>query len=431
MPPGIVCEVVRYEYALNVDARQQAHATIAVMKFRVLVQTKDGAKEKRMVDAENRFSVYAQFEGEGVTVLEVAEAKDPKKAGGIVFGTGIKTEEKITFTKNLSAMLSAGLTLSRALSVIERQSKNKFLKAVVASIEEKIKTGGSFHEALMMHQKVFPELFIAMAKAGEESGTLAESLKSIARQMDRSFTLQKKVKGAMIYPSIILSAIVVIGVLMLMFVVPTLSATFESLGVELPMATKVIIGVSNFLANNVIISLMLLAGFFAGIYAFTHSRFGAAIILQIALRIPVIGDLVRETMGARAARALSSLLSSGVEMLTAITIAGEVVGKNVFGAVLIEAEDRVRKGEALSATFNKYPSLFPAFFTDMILVGEETGKVSDMLGQVAEYYETDVEERTKDLSTIIEPLLMLFIGVFVGVFAISMITPIYSLSSKI
>ncbi len=401
------------------------------MKFRVSVQTKDGAKEKRIIDAENRFSVYSQLEAEGVTVLEVVEAKDPKKAGGITFGTGIKTEEKITFTKNLSAMLSAGLTLSRALSVIERQSKNKYLKAVVASIEEKIKTGGSFHEALMMHQKVFPELFIAMAKAGEESGTLAESLKSIAKQMDRSFTLQKKVKGAMIYPSIILSAIVVIGVLMLMFVVPTLSATFESLGVELPMATKVIIGISNFLAENVIISLLLLAGFFAGIYAFTHSRFGAALILQIALRIPVIGDLVRETMGARAARALSSLLSSGVEMLTAIKIAGEVVGKNVFGVVLTEAEERVRKGEALSATFNKYPDLFPAFFTDMILVGEETGKVSDMLGQVAEYYETDVEDRTKDLSTIIEPLLMLFIGVFVGVFAISMITPIYSLSSKI
>jgi type IV pilus assembly protein PilC len=401
------------------------------MKFRVSVQTKDGAKEKRMIDAENRFSVYAQLESEGVTVLEVVEAKDPKKAGGIVFGTGIKTEEKITFTKNLSAMLSAGLTLSRALSVIERQSKNKYLKAVVASIEEKIKTGGSFHEALMMHQKVFPELFIAMAKAGEESGTLADSLKSIAKQMDRSFTLQKKVKGAMIYPSIILSAILVIGVLMLMFVVPTLSATFESLGVELPTATKVIIGISNFLADNVIISLILLAGFFAGIYAFTHSRFGAAIILQVALRIPVIGDLVRETMGARAARALSSLLSSGVEMLTAIKIAGEVVGKNVFGAVLTEAEESVRKGESLSSTFNKYPKLYPAFFTDMILVGEETGKVSDMLGQVAEYYETDVEDRTKDLSTIIEPLLMLFIGVFVGIFAISMITPIYSLSSKI
>ncbi len=401
------------------------------MKFRVAVQSPDGTKSTRTVDAANRFGVYSQMEAAGVTVLSLEEEKAGKGMGGFSLKARIKTEEKITFTKNLSAMLTAGLTLSRALSVIDRQSKNKTLKVVVSDIEERIKTGGTFHEALMVHNKIFSELFIAMTKAGEESGTLADSLKAVARQMDRSYSLQRKVKGAMIYPSIILSAILVIGVLMLMFVVPTLSATFASLGVKLPLATRIIVGLSDYMAHNVIIVLVLLAGFFGGIYAFTHSKFGAALILQVALRIPVIGEMVRETMAARAARALSSLLSSGVEMLTAIKIAGEVVGKNVFGAVLIEAEESVRKGEALSATFNKYPSLFPAFFTDMILVGEETGKVSDMLGQVAEYYEVDVEDRTKDLSTIIEPMLMLFIGVFVGIFAISMISPIYSLSSKI
>lgn len=401
------------------------------MKFSVAIQTKEGKKETRVVDAENRFSVYSQMEGEGVTVLDVKEQKNKKGLGSITFGTGIKTEEKITFTKNLGAMLGAGLTLSRALSVIERQSKNKYMRAVVLAIEERIKTGGAFHEALAEHRKVFSELFIAMTKAGEESGTLADALKNVARQMDRSYALQKKVKGAMIYPSIILSAILVIGVLMLMYVVPTLSSTFASLGVQLPLATRIIVGLSDFMAHHVIIVFMILIAFFAGVYAFTHSKIGAAIILQIALRIPVIGELVRETMSARATRALSSLLGSGVEMLMAIRISGEVVGKNVFGAVLMEAEAAVRKGETLSATFAKYPKLYPIFVTDMILVGEETGKVADMLGQVAEYYEVDVEEGTKDLSTIIEPLLMLFIGVFVGIFAISMISPIYSLSSKI
>lgn len=401
------------------------------MKFRVAVQTKEGKKETRIVDAENRFSVYSQMEGEGVTVLDVAEHKEKKGLGSITFGTGIKTEEKITFTKNLGAMLGAGLTLSRALSVIERQSKNKYMRTVVLSIEERIKTGGGFHEALAEHRKVFSELFIAMTKAGEESGTLADALKNVARQMDRAYSLQKKVQGAMIYPSIIVSAILVIGVLMLMYVVPTLSATFASLGVQLPLATRVIVGLSDFMAHHVVLVFMILIAFFASVYAFTHSKVGAAIILQVALRIPVIGELVRETMSARATRALSSLLGSGVEMLMAIRISAEVVGKNVFGAVLVEAEAAVRKGETLSATFAKYPKLYPVFVADMILVGEETGKVSDMLGQVAEYYEVDVEERTKDLSTIIEPLLMLFIGVFVGIFAISMISPIYSLSSKI
>jgi type IV pilus assembly protein PilC len=165
--------------------------------------------------------------------------------------------------------------------------------------------------------------------------------------------------------------------------------------------------------------------------AFVKSKPGAKILLFVALHFPVIGELTRETMAARAARTLSSLLSSGVEMLSAIMIAGEVVGDNVFGKVLVEAGERVKKGEPLSATFESYPKLYPLLFTDMIAVGEETGKVSDMLGQVAEYYEMDVEDRTKDLSTIIEPLLMLFIGAFVGVFALAMIAPIYSLSSAI
>lgn len=401
------------------------------MKFHVSVETKEGAKETRTVEAENRFGVYAQMEEQGVTVLELVEYKKRIDLNNLHFGTGIKTEEKITFTKNLAAMLSAGLTLSRALAVIERQTKNRALKTVVTSLEERIKAGGTFYEALAEHRAVFSELFIAMAKAGEESGTIAESLKAVARQMDRAYSLQKKVTGAMIYPSIILSAILVIGVLMLMFVVPTLSATFASLGVQLPVATQVIVNLSDFMAAHAILVVFILIAFFGSVVAGVKSRTGSNVLLRLALRVPVIGDLVRETMGARATRALSSLLSSGVEMLTAISIAGEVVGKNVFGRVLAEAQENVRKGEQLSATFALHPNLFPPFVADMILVGEETGKVADMLGQVAEYYEVDVEDRTKDLSTIIEPMLMLIIGVFVGIFAISMIAPIYSLSDKI
>jgi len=235
----------------------------------------------------------------------------------------------------------------------------------------------------------------------------------------------------MIYPAIILMAVIIIGVLMMIYVVPTLSATFASLGVDLPAATKAIIDASDFMASHAILTLGGLGLFFVGIYFFFKTKFGAAALLATALRVPVIGDLVRETMSARASRALASLLSSGVEMLTAISIAEEVVGDNRFGKVLGEAGVKVKKGESLSVAFADHPKLYPVFIVDMIAVGEETGKVSEMLGQVAEYYETDVEERTKDLSTIIEPLLMLFIGGVVGVFAISMISPIYSLSDKI
>lgn len=404
------------------------------MKFRATIKKEDGTEEKRVIDAISRFAVYEQAEKQGEMVVALTEGGGGFTAPkwlNINLTSGIKMEEKITFTKNLSAMLGAGLTLSRALSVIERQSSNKNLKKITADLEEGVKKGDELHEALLKHENVFSKLFIAMTKAGEESGTLADSLKVVAKQMDRSYTLSRKIRGAMIYPCVILFAIVIIGVLMLMYVVPTLAATFAQLNVELPIATRIIIAGSAFMSTHVILVFILLGIFGAIFLAFLKSKIGGAIVLAASLRIPVIGNLVRETFSARAARSMSSLLSSGVEMLNAIAITEEVVGDNVFGRVVRDAGVRVKKGEALSAAFVEKSTLYPVFMGDMIAVGEETGKVSDMLGQVAEYYEQDVEDGTKDLSTIIEPLLMLVIGAAVGVFAVAMIAPIYSLSSSI
>jgi type IV pilus assembly protein PilC len=405
------------------------------MKFRVTVKKEDGTQEKRVVDAPTRFAVYAEMEKQGAMVLALEEGG----GGGIALGnlgsiqltSGVKMEERITFTKNLAAMLTAGLTLSRALSVIERQTANKSLKKIVQDLEEEVKKGTAFYDALAKHPNVFSKLFISMVKAGEESGTMADALRVVGKQMERSFALTRKIKGAMIYPIIILIAIIIIGILMMIYVVPTLSTTFKELGVELPAATRAIIAASDFMANNVILVFVMLAAVLGGIYLFLKTKFGGNLLLAVSLKLPVIGTLVRETFSARVARSLSSLLSSGVEMLTAIAIAEEVVGDNVFGKVVNEAGVRVKKGDALSAAFVEHPKLYPVFMGDMIAVGEETGQVASMLGQVAEYYESDVEEGTKDLSTIIEPMLMLFVGAGVGVFAVSMISPIYSLSSQI
>ena len=403
------------------------------MKFRVKVKNESGAVEARVIDAASRFAVYELVEKEGGSVVALAEGGGvalPAWAN-ITIGSGVKMEERITFTKNLAAMLGAGLTLARALAVIERQSKNKTLKKIVIALEDAVKSGSAFHEALAQYPNVFSKLFISMTKAGEESGAVSSSLVIVAKQMESSAMLTKKVKGAMIYPSIIVAAIFVIAILMLMFVVPTLSSTFESFHTKLPLATRIIVSMSDGLRKNPFLSGTIILVIVGAGTAFFRSKFGKMATLRASLYMPVIGELVRETFAARTARTLSSLLSSGVEMLTTIEIAGEVVGENMFGAVVVEAATRVRKGEPLSAAFSDHPKLFPFFMADMIAVGEETGKVADMLGQVAQYYETDVEDRTKDLSTIIEPLLMLFIGAFVGVFALAMIAPIYSLSSVI
>lgn len=404
------------------------------MKFRVTIRKEGESDSTTVVDAPSRFAVYEQAQKDGGTVVALAES-----GGGlhlpkwlfISFGAGVKRMEIIRMAKNLSAMLAAGLSLSRALSVLERQSTNKRFKAILQELSESIKKGSSFHEALAEHPRVFSPLFIAMARAGEESGSLSESFSVVSVQMERADALIRKVRGAMIYPSIVIVAIIIVAVLMLIYVVPTLTKTFESFKVEIPLSTRIIMHISDFMAANALVSLGALAAAAVGIVTFVRSRRGGAAVLALSLRLPIIGELVRETYAARTARTLSSLLSAGVPILETLSITEEVVHASKFANVISEAAEHVKKGEPLSVSFAEHPKLYPLLLGEMLAVGEETGKTADMLRQIAEFYEADVAEKTKDLSTIIEPVLMLLIGAVVGVFAVSMIAPIYQLSSAI
>jgi len=390
--------------------------------------------ETRNIDAESRFAVYAQVQHEGGVVTELTESGEGFRLPAwvfISFGAGVKRPEIIRMAKNLSAMLSAGLSLSRALSVLERQSSNKRFKAILQGLDESVKKGSSFHEALAQYPRVFSQLFVAMARAGEESGSLAESFSVVSLQMERADNLIRKIRGAMIYPAIVIVAIIIVAVLMLIYVVPTLTATFTSLGVKVPLSTRIIVAISDFMAANAIVALLVPLALGGGGVALVRSRRGSAVVLAVALRLPVVSELVRETYAARTARTLSSLLAAGVPILETLAITKEVVHARMFADVIAEAETRVKKGEPLSASFSEHEKLYPVLMSEMLSVGEETGRVTDMLKQIAEFYESDVAEKTKDLSTIIEPVLMLFIGAVVGVFAVSMIAPIYQLSSAI
>jgi type IV pilus assembly protein PilC len=405
------------------------------MRFRATIRKEGASDEVRIIEAPSRFDVYSQVRNEGGFVALIEEERSLSFASlkrfNISIGTGVKRIEIIQTAKNLSAMLSAGLSISRALSVIERQSSNKNLKAIATGLSESVRKGASFHESLTGYPRVFPDIFIAMVRAGEESGSLAESLQVVALQMERSEELGRKIKGAMIYPAIVVTAVVVVGVLMLIYVVPTLTNTFTSLGVQVPLATRIIVALSDFMVAHVALVFLSLILIFVGIILFVRSRIGSKIVLGGALHMPVIGELVRETYAARLARTLSSLLSAGVPVLEALSISKEVVHAEVFAKVVAEAEEHVRKGELLSTSFAEHTNLYPILMSDMLAVGEETGKVAEMLKQIAEFYEEDVAQKTKDLSTIIEPILMLVIGTFVGIFAVSMIAPIYQLSSAI
>jgi type II secretory pathway component PulF len=335
------------------------------------------------------------------------------------------------FARNLGAMLSAGLSLARALSVIERQAKNPRVNMVVSQIGSDVRRGSTLHDAFAKFPNVFPSQMVAMVRAGEESGDLAASLKLASDNMDRAHSLKKKIRGAMFYPTIVLVVIFGIGTLMMIFVVPTLTSTFAQTGATLPFSTQVIVGISNALSHHTLLTLLVIIIGGILIYTAVTSPKTERARSWFVLRFPMIGTMAREVNAARTARSLSSLISSGVDVMTALDITRDVLANSYFKEVLGEAMKAVGAGEQLSSAFMHHEALYPAFVGEMMSVGEETGQTADMLKNLAVFYEDEVDRKTKDLSTIIEPLLMIFIGAAVGFFAVSMISPIYQVTQHI
>jgi type IV pilus assembly protein PilC len=401
------------------------------MKFSYTAINKEGNKYTSILEAADKSSFYNEFKKSGDTLVSLNEAQSHRFNIQFNFLTRIKTIDKITFARNIGNMLDAGLSLSRSINVIERQSSNVKMQEVCRAINSSISAGKSFHESLAAHPKVFSQLFISMVKAGEESGNLVESLKHVSSQMEKSFLLNKKIKGAMMYPSVILTVMVLIGVLMLIYVVPGLTKTFVDLKVKLPTSTRIVLGISSFLQHYYILAFFMAVGGVTGFIYGLKTKVGKAMFDTVILRLPVISGIVKESNSARTTRTLSSLLAAGVDLLQAVKITGDVMQNVLYKEVLHRTEAVVEKGEPLSTIFEQETRLYPIFVSEMISVGEETGKLATMLIGVATFYENEVEQKTKDLSTIVEPVLMVIIGAAVGFFAVSMITPMYSVMNNL
>lgn len=405
------------------------------MLFFYKAKLKNGEIFEGTIEAADRFSLSRELRSRGDTPLSIT----PKNAGFFdrisflsnIFSQKVKVSEQIIFTKNLSGMLKAGLSLARALSVLKKQTKNKTLSKVLVSLSDDINGGGTLSSGLAKFPNVFSKLFVSMARAGEESGNLSGALSDIGVNLEKSHALTKKIHGALIYPGVIMSAMVVIGILMFAFVVPTLAGTFKELGVVLPLSTRIIIAMGNFFSNNLILTFIILLALGFSVYSIFRAKFSAKYIDLVMIKLPVVKNLVKELNTARTARSLSSLLLSGVSITRAVEITEDVVQNTYFKKVLNQAKSAVEKGEPFSKVFENNSKLYPIMMSEMIQVGEETGKLSDMLLQIALFYEEEIENKTKNLSTIIEPVLMVVIGAGVGFFAISMISPLYSILGSI
>lgn len=391
---------------------------------------KDGNLEEGSRSSKNEFDLNKELKIEDLTLISATEIKEDSVESKLsrMFSFGrISIREKIVFNRNLASMIGAGLTLTRALTILERQSKNKKFKGIISSIIEDIKKGSSLSASFLKFPKVFSPLLVAMVQAGEESGKLIESLNTVSEQMEKTYELTKKIKGAMVYPGVIIFAMLVIGVFMMIYIVPTLTKTFVELNIELPASTRFIILISDVLKNHFLLFIGAIFVFMFGIISIAKTSKGKKFLDWFVLEIPVIGEMVKETNSARTTRTMASLLSSGVSFVQSVRIVHDVIQNSYYKEILKKAEKNVELGLPISQTFIQSEKFYPVFVGEMIAVGEETGELGAMLYKVASFYEEEVDQKTKNLSTIVEPVLMIVVGTAVGFFAISMISPMYSL----
>jgi type IV pilus assembly protein PilC len=335
------------------------------------------------------------------------------------------------FTRNLAVMVSSGLTISRAVSNLSEQTANKTFRKILLSVHDDLQGGLTLSEGLAKFPTVFNELFVNMISVGEVSGNLEEVLEILAMQLEKENDLTSKVRGALMYPAVIFVAMIGIAVLMLTYILPKITGVFKDMDVTLPKSTLFIMGMSDFLIAHYIIVIFLFIGGVVGVKVLYGQPFGKRWFHWLFLSMPIVGNIIIKVNCARFARIYSSLLRSGVSVVDSLSIVMKTLTNVYYKDALTVALNEIQKGVELSVVIRQYPSIFPILVPQIIEVGEETGKTEAVLSRLADFYEGEVDQITKNMSSILEPILMLFIGGGVGFFAVAMLTPMYSVLDNI
>ena len=340
---------------------------------------------------------------------------------------GVKTKELVYFTRQLATLVMAGLPLLKGLRTLYDQLEKGYLKEVVGEVCQEIEGGTNFSTALSHYPKAFPELFVNMVGAGEQGGMLDVILKRLAEFLEKNQRLREKVRASMIYPAFVMGIAIIILVLLMIFVVPTFNAMFEELGGALPLPTQILIITSNLVRNFWYILMFIPVGI-AGLYRWIYSTpEGHYFIDKFKLKLPVIGPLMSQVVVARFSRTLGTLLSSGVPILSALDTVRNVVDNEMIARAIQSVRELIKEGESVAGPLEK-SNVFPPLVIKMVLVGEETGQLDKMLVQVADSYEGEVDVAVNGLTALLEPFLIVTMGLMVGFIVVSMFLPLFSLT---
>jgi len=343
----------------------------------------------------------------------------------------VPLKEKLFFVQHLGLMLKSGISLSVALKTLANQTKNKYFQYILNDMGQRVDGGESFSSALSQYPKVFGELFVSMVEAGEMSGKLEDVLNQIFLQMKKEHALVSKVKGALTYPAVILLAMFGIGIFMMAVVVPRITSMFTQMEAELPLPTKILISVSSAITEHGLFTAIGFIIFVVALIKALRTHKGKYIFQALLLKFPIIGPIVKKINLARFARNISSLLATDIMIIKTFQITSNVLGNLHYRQALQDMAKKIKKGGKLHEVIQAYPGLFTPVVAQMVAIGEETGELDSILVELAEFYEEEVDQIMENLPSVIEPLLILVLGVGVGGVAIAIIMPMYSLTSAI
>ncbi|MDP3261174.1 MAG: type II secretion system F family protein [Thermodesulfovibrionales bacterium] len=394
-------------------------------------KTSRGIIESGEITAATKEEVVAQLRRKNITATLITEKKAGKKLFGGFGGGKVNDKDIVVFTRQFSTMIDAGLPLVQALDILSTQVENKTLAGVLGEVKENVEAGSTYADALKKHPRVFSELYANMVAAGEAGGILDTILNRLAAYIEKAMKLKKKVKGAMVYPIVVSTIAVLVIAIIMIFVVPTFSKMFAQLGGTLPLPTLMIIGLSKFLAG---IGGLLTGGAIVGIVValkqFRRTEKGTHITDKILLKLPIFGVLLNKVAVAKFTRTLGTLVSSGVPILDGLEITAKTSGNKVIEYAIMEVRKQVTGGKTLADPLTK-ARVFPPMVTHMISVGETTGALDTMLNKIADFYDDEVDAAVNALTSMMEPMLMVFLGGSVGFIVIAMYLPIFKLITLI
>ena len=399
------------------------------MKFNYQARTKKGEIQAGVIEAATKEAAILLLQKYGLYLTYLEEVKVPFYAKSVEIFQKISRRDIILFSRQLSIMFASKVSLVEALVTIASQTKNFEFRERILDLSQEVEGGSTFSKALSRHSQIFSSFYISMVKSGETSGKLSESLSYLADHLEKEYYLISKLRGAMIYPSLVVTVALVVLLVMIFFVIPQVTKIFQESGQPLPIITQLAIGLSVFLRKWGFLFIGILAVLVIFFLRYIKTLEGKENFDKISLKLPFIGNPLKIVYLSRFAENLSTLISGGLPIAQALEITGEIVGNKVYQKIIFLTRDEVRKGEPISSVLRRYPGVFPPLFCQMTLVGEKTGTLEKTLLNIVGFYQKEVDRTIDNLLTILEPVLIVFLGVIVAGLMAAVLLPLYTITA--